>query len=57
MDTRIPFVIFTVLGAINSTAGGIGAIVKTIAWLGMVALLAADTRYRQRRAGWHRRSS
>jgi hypothetical protein len=49
MSPRIPFVIFTVLGAVNSTAGGMGAVVKTIAWLGMVALLVVDGRWRQRR--------
>jgi hypothetical protein len=51
MDPRIPFVVFTVLGAINSTNGGIGAVVKTIAWLGMLTLVVADSRWRHRRAG------
>jgi hypothetical protein len=48
MDPRIPFVILTVGGAISGTTGGAMSMVKTVAWLGMLSLVVADARWRQR---------
>jgi hypothetical protein len=49
MDPRVPFVIFTVLSAVHGTTGGLASAVKVVAWVGMLALVVADARYRHRR--------
>jgi hypothetical protein len=48
MDMRIPFVVFTVASAIHGTTGGLAGTVKLVAWVGLLALMVADIRWRRR---------
>jgi hypothetical protein len=49
MDPRVPFVVFTVASAVHGTTGGLASVVKTLVWVGLLALVVADTRWRHRR--------
>jgi hypothetical protein len=53
MDPRIPFVVFTVAGAVNGTTGGLASAVKAVVWVGLLVLVVADRSWacRQRLAG------
>jgi hypothetical protein len=48
MDPRIPFVVFTVLSAIHGSQGGLASTAKLVAWVGLLALMVADIRWRRR---------
>jgi hypothetical protein len=48
MDMRVPFVVFTVASAVHGSQGGMVATVKLVAWVGLLALMVADIRWRRR---------